>query len=94
MTSRAYFSTFRDRRLARRRQLLSAKTQLASRRRVLVVWLLLMLALIGLGGRLVYLAASAGRDPWPRLPNNSAMPPPLPARPGIPSSIDWTISWP
>lgn len=60
MTSRAYFSTFRDRRLARRRQLLSAKTQLASRRRVLVVWLLLMLALIGLGGRLVYLQLLQG----------------------------------
>jgi cell division protein FtsI (penicillin-binding protein 3) len=60
MTSRAYFSTFRDRRLARRRQLLSAKTQLASGRRVLMVWALLMLALLGLGGRLVYLQLLQG----------------------------------
>ncbi len=60
MTSPAYFSSFRDRRLARRRQLLAVKTQSVSRRRVLLVWLLLMLALVGIGGRLVYLQLLQG----------------------------------
>lgn len=60
MTSPAYFSSFRDRRLARRRQLLAVKTQSVSRRRVLLVWLVLMLALVGIGGRLVYLQLLQG----------------------------------
>ena len=62
MTSPAYPSSFRNRRLARRRHLLAAKTQTASRRRVLLVWLLLMLALLSIGGRLVYLQLVRGQD--------------------------------
>lgn len=60
MTSPAYPSFFRNRRLARRRQLLAVKTQLASRYRVLLVWLLLMLAMVGISGRLLYLQLIQG----------------------------------
>lgn len=59
MTSPAY-SFFRQRRLARRRQLLVNKTHSVSRRRVVLVWLVLMLALLGITGRLVYLQLLQG----------------------------------
>jgi cell division protein FtsI (penicillin-binding protein 3) len=60
MTSPAYSSSFRNRRQSRRRQLLANKTYSASRRRVMLVWLLLMVALIGIGGRLAYLQLLQG----------------------------------
>jgi cell division protein FtsI (penicillin-binding protein 3) len=60
MTNPASFYSFRSRRQARRRQLLTVKTQSSGRRRVLLVWLLLMLAILGIGGRLVYLQLLQG----------------------------------
>lgn len=53
-------SARRNQRLAQQRQLLAVTSRVVVWRRVVVVWLLLMLALVGIGGRLVYLQLLQG----------------------------------
>ncbi|MBW4485686.1 MAG: penicillin-binding protein 2 [Tildeniella torsiva UHER 1998/13D] len=54
-------SARRNQRLARQRQLLAVKSRVVVWRRIAIVWLLLMLALVGIGGRLVYLQLLQGK---------------------------------
>ncbi|MBE9156474.1 penicillin-binding protein 2 [Nodosilinea sp. LEGE 06152] len=60
MTNPTRTSARRNQGPARQRQLLPVKSRVVAWRRVALVWLLLMLALVGIGGRLVYLQLLQG----------------------------------